>query len=294
MTRIVTLGDSITVGMGNPDGQGGYRPWAEYLATGLPDPELHNLAVIGAHSLHVERFQLPAALALRPDIATVSLGTCDTLWPGFDPWGTGQATARIVAALQAAGATVLTMQLPDWTRIFGLLPSALAKPVQRRTRAVNAELEKMVARYGTLHWGADRDMEIYERGNWSVDRMHPNDRGQRLIACRFWDLLAAEGHAVVARPDPVPTSPGPTRREDLLWIATEGVKWFMRRSGDIVPYLLFLGIRELLAGPERWVTTEEPDRLSGIAETPEPIAMTPEPSPTSGRAMSSSSLESLK
>ena len=73
MTRIVTLGDSITIGMGDPapEGpQGGWRGWARLLADGLPDPELHNLAVLGAQAKHVERDQLPAALALRPDIAT--------------------------------------------------------------------------------------------------------------------------------------------------------------------------------------------------------------------------------
>ncbi|MFY9775887.1 MAG: GDSL-type esterase/lipase family protein, partial [Trebonia sp.] len=109
MTRIVTLGDSITLGMGDPDPSGGWRGWARHLATGLPDPELHNLAVLGAQAKHVERDQLPAALQLRPDVATVVVGINDTLRAGFDPAGTGQAAARTVAALQAGGATVLTM-----------------------------------------------------------------------------------------------------------------------------------------------------------------------------------------
>ena len=65
MTRIVTLGDSITLGMGDPDPSGGWRGWARHLASGLPDPELHNLAVLGAQAKHVERDQLPVALDLR-------------------------------------------------------------------------------------------------------------------------------------------------------------------------------------------------------------------------------------
>ena len=44
MTRIVTLGDSITLGMGDPAPGGGWRGWACLLAAGLPKPELHNLA----------------------------------------------------------------------------------------------------------------------------------------------------------------------------------------------------------------------------------------------------------
>ncbi|MFZ2047152.1 MAG: SGNH/GDSL hydrolase family protein, partial [Trebonia sp.] len=183
MTRIVTLGDSSTLGMGDPDPSGGWRGWARHLATGLPDPELHNLAVLGAQAKHVERDQLPAALQLRPDVASVVVGINDTLRAGFDPVGTGQAAARTVAALQAGGATVLTMRLPDPARMFGL-PAGLARPLSRRMHAVNTELDKVAARYGTLHWDAARDPETYERRNWSVDRLHPNERGHRLIACR--------------------------------------------------------------------------------------------------------------
>jgi lysophospholipase L1-like esterase len=271
MTRIVTLGDSITLGMGDPDPQGGWRGWARHLAAGLPDPELHNLAVLGAQAKHVERDQLPAALELRPDVASVVVGINDTLRAGFDPRGTGQAAARTVAALQAGGATVLTMRLPDPARMFGL-PAGLARPLSRRMRAVNAELDKVAGRYGTLHWDASNDPETYDRLNWSVDRLHPNERGHRLIACRFWDSLAAAGHPVVAKPDPEPSSPGPTRRDDFWWMATKGTKWFLRRSVDLIPYLLFMAAREALAQPKEWVPSADAEWLPGIEETAEPIA----------------------
>jgi len=68
MTRFAALGDSITVGMGDPaPGRG----WAALLAGTLPQPELHNLATLGALAVDVERAQLPAATALRPDVASV-------------------------------------------------------------------------------------------------------------------------------------------------------------------------------------------------------------------------------
>ncbi|HVT67435.1 MAG TPA: GDSL-type esterase/lipase family protein, partial [Trebonia sp.] len=128
MTRIVTLGDSITLGMGDPAPSGGWRGWTQLLADGLRDPELLNLAVIGAQAKHVERDQLPAALEFRPDIASVIVGINDTLRAGFDPVRTGQSVARTVAALRASGATVLTMRLPDPARMFGL-PDGLARPL---------------------------------------------------------------------------------------------------------------------------------------------------------------------
>jgi lysophospholipase L1-like esterase len=271
MTRIVTLGDSITVGMGDPDPTkgGSWRGWAHILAAGLPDPELHNLAVRGAQAKQVERDQLPAALSLRPDVASVIVGINDTLRAGFDPVRTGQATARTVAALTASGAAVLTMRLPDPARMFGL-PDGLARPLSRRMRAVNTELDRIAAHYGTLHWDASCDPETYDKRNWSIDRLHPNERGHRLIACRFWDQLAAAGLAETGRPGAEPTGPAPSRRDDVRWMATMGTKWILRRSVDLIPCLLFMAAREALIQPREW--TPAPQPLPDSAQAAETVA----------------------
>jgi hypothetical protein len=127
--------------------------------------------------------------------------------------------------------------------------------------AVNTELDTVAARYGTLHWDAAQDPETYERRNWSVDRLHPNERGHRLIACRFWDLLEAAGHDLRERPNPTPTSPPPARRDELLWMATKGTKWFLRRSVDLIPYLLFMSAREVLIRPKDWLAATDAELL---------------------------------
>ena len=94
MTRFAALGDSITVGMGDPAPAGGWRGWAALLAGTLPQPELHNLATLGARAADVERTQLPAATALRPDVASVVVGINDTLRGDFDPERTGVSVGR--------------------------------------------------------------------------------------------------------------------------------------------------------------------------------------------------------
>lgn len=266
MTRIVTLGDSITLGLGDPAPGGGWRGWACLLAGGLPKPELHNLASNGAQAKHVEREQLPTALLLRPHVASVVVGINDTLRARFDPVRTGQATARTVAALTAQGATVITMRLPDPAQMFGL-PPGLARPLSRRMRAVNAEIDRIAAHYGTVHWDASADPEAYQRRNWSVDRLHPNERGHRLIAVRLWDRLAESGVPVALRPEGEPTGPAPTRGDDLWWMATKGTRWLLRRSVDLIPSMLFLAAREALAG-----------------ERERPLAASAWPPPPSGEA----------
>jgi hypothetical protein len=57
---------------------------------------------------------------------------------------------------------------------------------------------------------------------------------------------------VAGRPDAEPAGPGPTRRDDLLWMATKGTSWCLRRSVDLIPYLLFMAAREALIEPGGW------------------------------------------
>jgi hypothetical protein len=201
---------------------------------------------------------------------------------------TGQAITRTVAALRAGGATVITMRLPDPAQMFGL-PSGLARPLSRRMRAVNAELDRVAAHYRTVHWDASTDPETYDRRNWSVDRLHPNERGHRLIACRMWDRLAAAGVPVTDRPGGEPTSPAPTRGDDVRWMATKGTRWFLRRSVDLIPYMLFMAAREALVQPREWTGAGVPGcqpvrygppvrdgeagiPAAGIPQTAEPVA----------------------
>ena len=247
MTVFAALGDSITVGMGDPVPGGGWRGWAALLADTLDQPELHNLANLGALSVNVERDQLPVALALAPDVASVIVGINDTLRGDFDPERTGASVGRTVAALRAAGAEVLTTRLPDPGQMFGL-PGALARPLARRMRAGNAAVDQVALHYGTVHLDAARDPATYERRYWSVDRLHPNERGHRLMACRFHGLLAASGFPVGDGPDPEPSSPPPTRLAEFGWMATKGTGWLFRRSRDLVPALAALAVREWRAG----------------------------------------------
>jgi hypothetical protein len=90
---------------------------------------------------------------------------------------------------------VLTIRLPDPGQMFGL-PGALARPLARRMRAVNTVVDQVALRYRTIHLDAARDPATYERRYWNVDRLHPNERGHRLIACRFHGLLATAGYPV--------------------------------------------------------------------------------------------------
>lgn len=253
MTVFAALGDSITLGVGDPvrpaaKGEPAWRGWAALLASGLPEPDLHVLASNGAQAADIEADQLPRALRLRPDVASVVFGINDTLRPGFDPGRVANAASHTVGALRQAGAQVLTMRLPDAGWMLGL-PGALARPLARRTHQVNAIMDEVSARFGTLHFDAAGTPATYEKQMWAVDRLHPNERGHRLIARSFHALLAGTGYPVGQAPDAEPGNPPPTRLAEMAWMATKGTAWVLRRSTDLVPYLVAMAIRELRTAP---------------------------------------------
>jgi lysophospholipase L1-like esterase len=262
MTAFVALGDSITLGIGDPvrlppitgrgqssrkKGPRGWRGWAVLLADSLPGCALHIVAGNGACMADLEGDQLPRALQLRPDIASVVIGVNDTLRPNFDPDRIAAAAAHTVGALRAAGADVLTMRLPDPGRMLGM-PDVLARPLARRARQVNEVMDQVAERFGTLHFDAASDGAAYDPRMWAVDRLHPSERGHRLIARRFHALLAEAGRPVGSPPGAEPLNQPPTKAEQLAWMATKGTAWVARRSTDLVPSLLAMAFAEWRSG----------------------------------------------
>jgi lysophospholipase L1-like esterase len=228
-------------------GRRAWRGWAALLAAGLCEPVLHNLAANGACIADVERDQLPRALQLQPDIASVVVGVNDTLRPNFEPTRIAASAAHTVGALRAADAVVLTMRMPDPGRMLGV-PGVLARPLARRAQEINRVMDAVARRFDTLHFDAAGDAETYDPSMWAADRLHPSERGHRLIARRYHEMLAAAGCQVGPPPELEPANPPPTRLEELAWLATKGTAWVLRRSTDLVPSLLAMAFAEWHSG----------------------------------------------
>jgi lysophospholipase L1-like esterase len=242
----VALGDSTTAGFGDPMPDGSWRGWAALLAGGLAPPgqvAFHNLAVSGALSADVARDQLPVALEHKPDVAAVLVGVNDTLRRGFDVSAIGNAMDHAIGSLHRSGALVLSACFPDPGRLFGL-PASLARPLSRRIAAVNAVTHAVAARIPGVHVDLHLLPDAYDPRMWSVDRLHPGERGHRLLAGSFHDLLAARGGPAHRRPDPEPGNPPPTRAARAWWMATQGSAWLYRRSRDLVPSLARMAVAE--------------------------------------------------
>ncbi|WP_374212055.1 SGNH/GDSL hydrolase family protein [Streptomyces sp. C10-9-1] len=281
--RFAALGDSLTEGVGDPVGDA-WRGWAALLADGLGHRErpavFRNLAVGGALSSDVADTQLPRALAFRPDLASVVVGVNDTLRRTFDTTALARRLDEVLAALDAGGTVLLTACLPDPGSMLAL-PSPLARPLARRQRAVNAVVHSLSERYGAVHLHAAEASWVADRALWSADRLHPGERGHRMLARSFHRQLAARGLALGPEPSTAPDGPGPTRAQAAAWLATAGTGWIARRCTDLVPQLLRLAAEEVL---HRAGGTAERLDHAARAETSAALAALPPPPRRTGSA----------
>ncbi len=242
--RLAALGDSITVGLGDPVG-GRWRGFASLLA-GSAHADFRNFAQSGALTLDLLETQLPQALAWRPDIATVVIGVNDTLRGSFDIAKIRHRLYRVFGELTAAGVHVVTVCLPEPGRMLRL-PQALARPLARRMAAVNDIIHS--AEYPVSHAHIAADPIVYDRRMWSVDRLHPNESGHRYLAWLCHGALTEAGWALGTPPSLVAQNPPPTRRAQAWWMATQGTRWIVKRSTDLLPQLLALALAELRSAP---------------------------------------------
>ena len=99
--------------------------------------------------------------------------------------------------------------------------------------------------------------------DWSIDRLHPSERGHRMLAFRFATALREAGHPVPRLPRLAPSNPEPTAGQRLWWMATRGNQWLLRRSTDLVPALARMAAAESRLVAAEWWHTSTARRYTG-------------------------------
>ena len=145
---------------------------------------------------------------------------------------------------------MLTASLPD-PGLLLRIPGSLRRPLARRAHAINGVLGRLAERYQVVHVDVAAHPAIYDKRMWGVDRLHPSERGHRLLARLFAARLAELGVPPHAMPDPEPVNPEPSAWAQAHWMATKGTTWIVRRSRDLVPRLLQLAAQEWWRRPAR-------------------------------------------
>lgn len=248
--RFAALGDSTTFGIGDPVPDG-WRGWARLLSEAVGtahDVSFCNLAVSGATAADVRSGQLDEALAHRPDVASLIVGVNDTMRSTWDPVRVREDLLTAAEALHGLGALLLTARFHDHGAVLGL-PAVLRRPLWRRIEHVNSVYDEVHRLYGGVRMDLGGRPEVTTREFWSVDRLHPSERGHRLLAHGFALLVNEAGIAFA--PPSLERDGGrvPSRWQDLHWMVTAGAPWMGRRARDLGPWAARMALSELAARP---------------------------------------------
>lgn len=234
--RYVAIGDSLSEGVGDvpwPDGTP--RGWTDRLAVilhrHLGSLAYANLAVRGYQAAQVRDTQLDAALALRPDVVTITAGMNDILRPRVDFARLETTLTSLAKPFVHTGARVVFVPIPD---ISGISPAG---------RLVNARR----VRLNDIYWRLCDDLGVVplidsagtvfeDQRAWDEDRLHLSALGhERLALC----AAAALGVPVPAGWDLPPEGPAAPRtlRTEAAWWRRHATPWMTRRlrgrsSGD--------------------------------------------------------------
>ena len=241
---LAIIGDSAASGVGDSDSNGNYFGWGYHLAQAFTEPLVYiNAARPGAQSKEVLHEQLHKVLIHEPELVAVIVGGNDLLRNGFSPRDFEENLNEILAEVEKIGATSMLLELHDPTEIVPM-PALIARVCRRRVNAVNRATRKLARRYSSILLETRSLEGIYQREKWHVDRMHPSKMGHQFIADNFAHLLRMRGFEVGNVK--FTRSNNRSRRDSIIWMLKNGTPWFLKRSLDLLPALLFLSIVELI------------------------------------------------
>ena len=239
--RYVALGDSFTEGIGDPDpnAPGGHRGWAdrvaEVLARGTDDFAYANLAVRGKLIRQIADDQVAPAIALSPDLITVSAGGNDVIRPGTDPDEIGELFDEVIARLSVTGATIVVFTGVD----VGF--SGVFRALRGKVAIYNENVRKVAEKHGCLVADQWALTEVQDERMWSPDRLHLNPLGHHTVARMVLETLGVHHDLQPMEPEPLPERTWrQARAQDLSWAREYFVPWIVRRikgvsSGDNLP-----------------------------------------------------------
>lgn len=188
----MAIGDSQTEGLWDGDDSTGLAGFADRFAAMIashhPGVTYANLAVRGRRIRDLLDEQLPAALALAPDLISVCIGMNDVTRPG--PYF-GNALAQLDdlhTQLAASGATVVTTTFPDIAKI---LP--IGRVIASRVEQINDEIRKAAVGNGFRLVDLYAAPSMTQPDTWSADRVHGSPKGHQLFAAAAAEALGLPG-----------------------------------------------------------------------------------------------------
>ncbi|HKH07439.1 MAG TPA: SGNH/GDSL hydrolase family protein, partial [Agromyces sp.] len=178
--------------------------------------------------------QIEPALALRPDLITISAGGNDVIRPGTDPDEIAARFEYAIERLSRDRATIVIFTGVD----VGFSP--VFRGIRGKVAIYNENLRTIAAKYDCIVADQWALTAIQDQRMWAPDRLHLNALGHHTVARMVLTALNVENDLEPLKPEPVPMSTWRQARvEDIAWAREYLVPWVLRRvrhqsSGDFV------------------------------------------------------------
>lgn len=227
-SRFVALGDSLTEGLCDTSrvSSGEYRGWADRLAELLAHSTREtlpfryaNFAVRSRKIRDLRADQLPRALALRPDLVSVFMGSNDLVGRAADPIALAAELAGVIREIRDQGIDVLL--------VTPFLPRRLSAGIFARRFAVfNSELRRIAQETGAILLDLELHPTIGDLDMWAPDRVHLCSAGHRFVAYRAAERLGVPHADALGELDAAlhADAPPPGR-----WLTRDALPWLWRR-----------------------------------------------------------------
>ncbi len=226
--ELVSLGDSFSCGEGVGLRVDLPQTWVGLLAAALPDCRWTPLAVAGATVGDVRHGQLPAALARRPDLATLLVGLNDVVRAGFDPAAVTVELHEVVDALLASGCPVLLVRLHDpgvMLPLPPLLTAGLRRGLAARVGVLQSAVDVLAGRAGVHVLDLADVPGLAASAAWAPDRIHPSSAGHRAISVDACAALRRAGIDVAPLGPEEAAGAGPSALAQVRWLVGHGLPW---------------------------------------------------------------------
>jgi lysophospholipase L1-like esterase len=239
-SRYVAIGDSFTEGIGDPEPRspGANRGWADRVAEVLADQTddfaYGNLAIRGRLLDRIVAEQIEPALALRPDLISISGGGNDLLRPGTDPDDVASRFEDAVVRLSRDAATLVMFTGPD----IGMTP--VMRRIRGKVAIYNENLRAIAAKHDAVVVDMWALRQLRDPQMWDRDRLHFSPLGHHTIAIAMLEALGITHGLEPRHPEPLPRrSWRQARVDDIGWAREYLVPWVVRRirhqsSGDSI------------------------------------------------------------
>jgi lysophospholipase L1-like esterase len=228
--RYVAIGDSFTEGIGDPRPNGRDRGWADRVAEALsahqPGFRYANLAIRGRKVHEIVAEQVPAAVALQPDLVSFAGGVNDALRRHWDLTAMAGDLESAIAALAGSGADVVIVTYgrpSNRSRLMAVVEGRLAQ-YREVTYAV-------AQRYGARVVDFWEHTVFDDPRFWSEDRLHLNPVGHERVSLAVLEALGQPIPVSWLTPLPPVRALSPVTRvgRNASWAGRHFAPWVGRR-----------------------------------------------------------------